>query len=105
MPIISTNISHTTKAHSILSTLSTPALRRYASRKSSFYGLSSGTDSFSIATTKEMNARGFNSTTQDDFAQKLVSFYDHATTHFHSNGKSMLQALSDGDRIFWNSYK
>ncbi|MDU0406655.1 hypothetical protein ML8HA_02464 [Lactococcus lactis] len=36
MPIISTNISHTTKAHSILSTLSTPALRRYASRKSLF---------------------------------------------------------------------
>ncbi|MDU0406656.1 hypothetical protein ML8HA_02465 [Lactococcus lactis] len=52
-----------------------------------------------------MNARGFNSTTQDDFAQKLVSFYDNATTHFHSNGKSMLQALLDGDRIYWSSYK
>lgn len=87
--------------------LTTPYLREKASSKAIKNGLKrSGTTQNILYHCDVLKNNSKVKTIQDDYIQKLESFYIYSTTHFHYISKnSMLDDFLDGKRIYWNSYK
>lgn len=87
--------------------LTTPSRRDIASQKAIIYGCGrSGTIQFILDSCEVLKKIANIKTIQDDYVQKLYSFYNYAITHFHVTSKnSMLEDFLDGKRIYWNSYK
>lgn len=87
--------------------LTTPNRRELASHKAIIYGCErSGTTQIILDSCEVLKKIANIKTMQDDYVQKLYSFYNHAITHFHVISKnSMLEDFLNSKRIYWNSYK
>lgn len=87
--------------------LTTPSRRELASKKAIINGcIRSGTTEFILDSCEVLKKVASIETMQDDYVQKLYSFYNHAITHFHVTSKnSMLEDFLNGKRIYWSSYK
>ena len=95
-------MSITLKAQTVLSELSTPQERAKASEKAITHGLASGTCSDSESLAENISGHV---TVQDLYAQQLIGFYDHASTHYHVNtNNSMIDDFKNGKKIHWENY-